>query len=181
MWQRSERLEKCLSAGPIVSGLRPRRERPRGRRAAEQRDELPPSHARHGLPPSHALPPPIIPAGDRHWRSRFAALPACRWKAQPVLGADLNRSEARWLLFGSRAAAHPTPARPLGSPSSLDNIVLASGAVFPALAGCPGYVDPLAAALKRTVPSDSAPAIVVATRWPRRVRLRSGANSLLAQ
>jgi len=43
------------------------------------------------LPP--AVPPPIIPAGDRHWRSRFAALPACRWKAQPVLGADLNRSE----------------------------------------------------------------------------------------
>ena len=63
------------------------------------------------------------------------------------------------------------------SPSSLDSIVVASGAVFPALAGCPGYVDPLAAALKRTVPLDSAPAIVVATRWPRRVRDRSGANS----
>ena len=31
--------------------LRPRRERPRCRRAAEQPDELPPPHAGHGLPP----------------------------------------------------------------------------------------------------------------------------------
>src|SRR3954471_12201012 len=46
--------------------LCPRPQRPRYRRAADQRDELAPSHARHGLPPSPALPPPIIPAGDRH-------------------------------------------------------------------------------------------------------------------
>ena len=52
---------------------------------------------------------------------------------------------------------HSTP-RP---PSSLDSIVVASGAGFRKLAGCPGYIAPLAAALKPTVRSDSAPAIVI--------------------
>ena len=46
--------------------LRTSNQRPSRRRAGEKRDEIAPSHARHGLPPSHALPPPIIPAGDRH-------------------------------------------------------------------------------------------------------------------
>ena len=41
------------------------------------------------------------------------------------------------------------------SPSALDSIVLAPGRGFELRAGCPGYVDPLAAALKRAVPSDS--------------------------
>jgi hypothetical protein len=42
-------------------------------------------------------------------RSRFAALPVCRRVGQPVLGAELNCSESRWLLFGARAAAQSTP------------------------------------------------------------------------
>jgi len=77
-----------------------------------------------GLPPT--VPPPIIPAGDRHWRSRFAALPACRWKAQPVVGADLNRSESGccgWQMNGpisapgSAASLPPCPS--LRGPAAL--------------------------------------------------------------
>ena len=60
---------------------------------------------------------------------------------------------AVWRASGRRA----DPARPPRSPSSLDSIVVASGAGLRKLAGCPGYIAPLAAALKRTVPSDSAP------------------------
>ena len=39
-------------------------------------------------------------------RRRFDASGACRWKGQPVLGGDLNRSESRLLPapFRSRAA-----------------------------------------------------------------------------
>ena len=62
----------------------PRRERPRHRRATEQRDEVAPSHAEHEAPPR--VPPPTIPARDRHWRSRFAALPACPGQVSRSLG-----------------------------------------------------------------------------------------------
>jgi hypothetical protein len=46
------------------------------------------------------------------------------------------------------------PARPLGSSSSPASIVLASGAVSPALAAGPGYVDPWPRRCERAVPSD---------------------------
>jgi hypothetical protein len=59
--------------------LRPRRERPRRNRAAEQRHELPPSHAGHGRPLQ---------------RCRTISLPSTRYQI-PV--ADLNCSEFRVL------------------------------------------------------------------------------------
>ena len=73
--------------------LRARRERPRGRRAAEQADELAPPHAGHGLPPRCRRR--SYQAGTAR-RSRFDASGACRGQGQPVLGADLNCSELRW-------------------------------------------------------------------------------------
>ena len=48
-----------------------------------------------------------------------------------------------------------------------DSIVLASGAVSRKLAGCRGYVDPGRGAQTGST-LGLAPAIVVATRWPRR-------------
>jgi hypothetical protein len=67
-------------------------ERPRCRCAGEQRDELAPPHVEQG----GSLPgwrrrsyQPANTAGRQ-----FAARPAYRWKGQPVLGADLNRSES---------------------------------------------------------------------------------------
>ena len=51
-------------------------------------------------------------------RSRSAAPSACHRSGHRVLWGNLNRSEARWPLFGSRAAApgSPPPARPRGQP-----------------------------------------------------------------
>jgi hypothetical protein len=51
-----------------------------------------------------------------------------------------------------------TPSRPRSATGSLpldNNIVLTSGPGSELRADCPGYVDPLAAALKPAVPSDS--------------------------
>ena len=45
--------------------LRPRRDRPRGHRAAEQRHELPPSHAGHGLPSQWVCRTISLPLGQR--------------------------------------------------------------------------------------------------------------------
>src|SRR5215510_12754391 len=61
-----------LATRPVATGspyaphplalLRPRRERPRGRRGAEQRDELTALHVEHGgLPPLCAISPPTGP------------------------------------------------------------------------------------------------------------------------
>ena len=61
------------------------------------------------------------------------------------------------LLFGARAAARPIPLD-LEVSVALDSIVLASGRGSELRADCPGYIAPLAAALKPTVRSDSAPA-----------------------
>ena len=124
------------------------------------------------------MPPPIIAASGRPQRQFF-----CRVTASG--GTRVSRSLGRSGIVLNRGgcclARGRLPSRTRStprSPSSLDSIVLASGAGLRKLGGCPGYSAPLAAALKRAVPSDSAPAIV-STRWPRRVRDRSGANSLL--
>src|SRR5262245_65985212 len=66
--------------------LRARRNRPRRCRAAEQRDELAPSHAGHGLP--------------SQWVCRTISLPSTRWQ---VAVAGLNRSEFRGLPAKGRA------------------------------------------------------------------------------
>ena len=71
--------------------LRARRERPRRRRAAEQRDELAPPHGEHGgsLPGAAADHTQLGTAKVQAvWRIR--SLPG---KGQPVLGADLSCSE----------------------------------------------------------------------------------------
>jgi len=74
--------------------LRARAKRPSGcRTAAEQRYKVSPPHAEHGAPSQ----------GCRHrsyqlgtaGRRRSDASGACPGKGQPVLGADLNRSESR--------------------------------------------------------------------------------------
>ena len=77
-----------------------RRQRPRCRRAAEQRHEFPPPHAEHGgsLP---RVPPPIIAGRNRR------AQAVCRiWSllavGKRVLRADLNCSE-RGSRFGGAA------------------------------------------------------------------------------
>ena len=70
------------------------------------------------------------------------------------------------------------PARPPRSPSSLDSIVLASGAVFVSSPAARAMSPPGRGAQTGST-LGLAPAIVLATRWPRRVRDRSGANSLL--
>jgi hypothetical protein len=69
--------------------LRVRRER-RRRCAAEQRDELAPSHAGHGLP--------------SQWVCRTISLPSTRWQ---VRVADLNRSEFRVLPLRVEMAMTP--------------------------------------------------------------------------
>jgi hypothetical protein len=71
--------------------LRARRERPRGCRAAEQRNELTPPHVGHG----GFLPPRSEPsATDGPLRSVYGTLNLLQSSRQ-VLGADLNRSESR--------------------------------------------------------------------------------------
>ncbi len=69
--------------------LRERRERPRGRRAAEQRDEIAASHVGHGLPL-----PGVSTGNQRTAQSAYRTLSLPR-KHQQVLGAGLNRSESR--------------------------------------------------------------------------------------
>jgi hypothetical protein len=64
--------------------------RPRGRRAAEQRDEVAPSHV--DLPP-RCRRRSYQQAGG-HRGSSFAALPACQGQGQPVLGPGLKCSES---------------------------------------------------------------------------------------
>ena len=64
--------------------LRARRQRPRDRRAAEQRDELAPSQVGHQAP-SHS-------PGRRRSVCRTSSLPQ---EGRKVLGADLNCSESR--------------------------------------------------------------------------------------
>ena len=84
--------ERIQHANPsdAVGLLRARREGPRCRRAAEQRDELAPFHVEHGgLPPLRA-----VSAADWPVRSVFhtSSLPQ---SGREVLGADLNCSESR--------------------------------------------------------------------------------------
>jgi hypothetical protein len=69
-----------------------RRERPRGRRAAEQGNEVPPSQVEHAAP----LPEPAGPA------YRTLRMPR---KRPQVLGEALNRSESR----RARPAPHKPP------------------------------------------------------------------------
>src|SRR5262245_54123601 len=61
--------------------LRPHRERPHGRRPAEQRDELAASYVEHGLPSWNPL-------------CQLTAGSGCLWKRPQVLGADLICSES---------------------------------------------------------------------------------------
>ncbi len=69
------------------------RERPRSRRAADERDELAPPHVRHGVsPPS----PDVAPRQRSTWRP---AQSVCRILSlarsdRHVFGVDLNRSES---------------------------------------------------------------------------------------
>jgi len=85
--------------------LRARRERPRGRRAAEKRDELASSYVEHGLPPK-----PAVPA---YRRLRMAR------KRSQVLGVDLNRSESSQAgvsrLYGHEDPASASPSLILGT------------------------------------------------------------------
>src|SRR5262245_1041011 len=62
--------------------LPPRRERPGGRRAAEQRDEMAASCVEHGLPSRNPL-------------CQLTAGSGCPESGPQVLGVDLNRSESR--------------------------------------------------------------------------------------
>jgi hypothetical protein len=75
----------AAAAWPLAAARAQRGYRGRHRRASEQRHELASSNDGHwgSLP---RVPPPIIPAGDRHWRSRFAALPACYGRRSRSLG-----------------------------------------------------------------------------------------------
>ena len=69
---RSQRARARTPRAHALGLLRARRERPRRRRAAEQRDELPPSHAGQG----GSLPPGVA--------ARSACHRCCRW----VLGEE---------------------------------------------------------------------------------------------
>src|SRR6516164_6822002 len=101
-----EPLPECREASPhfrIVLGvgtqhadppypvrlLRARRQRPRGRRAPEERDELASPHVEHGDFLPYAYSAPTGPFG----RFTPLSLPHC---TRQVLGANLNCSESRW-------------------------------------------------------------------------------------
>jgi hypothetical protein len=58
------------------------------------------------------MPPPILPARDAG-RRRSDASGACRGKGQPVLGADLNRSELSYLLMSQHFLPRSVPNRHL--------------------------------------------------------------------
>ena len=82
----------ALLRNPItgIALLRARRDRPRGRRAAEQRDELAPSQVEHRLPPQ--VPPASYAARGCLGR---VGLPHLQLAAGGInrFGADLKRSE----------------------------------------------------------------------------------------
>src|SRR5262249_3064467 len=99
-----------------IRPLRTRRERPRDRRAAEQRDEMASSQGWHGLPRAAGFPTLSLARRDG-----------------PVLGATLNRSEsvgsrrelagrevthlfAQWLYRGDDACGGERAADPLHCP-----------------------------------------------------------------
>src|SRR5262249_45016674 len=108
-WSGVEATEAINPAGLLSA----RRERPRGHRAAEQRDELAPPHLGH----RGSLPP---------WRRRsvyrMLNLPQKGWQ---VLGADLNPSEIYESASG--APKDSTPAGDCCTAAGLSGLLADSG------------------------------------------------------